>query len=447
MNLTLLTDLYQLTMAYSHWRNKTYRNEAVFHLYFRKNPFQNPYTIACGLAKAIDYLQNLRFETEDIQYLAALYGADKQPLFDESFLNYLQRFKFTCQIDAVPEGTIVFPNQPLVRIQGEILQAQLVETALLNILNFQSLIATKASRIVAAAQGEAVIEFGLRRAQGVDGAVSASRAAYIGGVAATSNVLAGQQYGVPVKGTHAHAWVMAFDTEMEAFEAYADAMPNNCIFLVDTYNTEQGVKNAITVGLRLREKGYEMVGIRLDSGDLVALSVMARTLLDESGFPNANIVASNDLDEYEIARLKAAGAKINVWGIGTKLVTAYDQPALGGVYKLAATRPHKSTDDADWKFKIKHSEDAIKRSTPGILQVRRTFEQGLPKGDILYHTLAPTTEEGQDLLVPIFRNGNLVYHSPTTAEIRKFAASQIALFKNVEHYTMIKDEAIEGLVK
>lgn len=415
-------------------------------MYFRKNPFKNPYTIACGLAKAIEYLQNLRFEADDIQYLAALYGADKQPLFDESFLNYLQRFKFTCAIDAIPEGTVVFPNQPLVRVQGEILQAQLVETALLNILNFQSLIATKASRIVAAAQGEAVIEFGLRRAQGTDGAVSASRAAYIGGVAATSNVLAGQQYGIPVKGTHAHAWVMAFDTEMEAFEAYANAMPNNCIFLVDTYNTEQGVKNAIQAGLRLREKGYEMVGIRLDSGDLVALSRMARKLLDDAGFPNANIVASNDLDEYEVTRLKAAGAQINVWGIGTKLVTAYDQPALGGVYKLAALRPYKSTDDAAWIFKIKYSEDAIKRSTPGILQVRRTFENGLPKGDILYHTLASPDVDGTDLLVPIFRNGSLVYHQPHATDTRKFAAAQVSLFKNISDYPVVKDAAIEDLV-
>ena len=236
----------------------------------------------------------------------------------------------------IPEGTIVFPHEPLLRVHGPLLQAQLLETALLNIVNFQTLVATKAARVVLAARGEPVLEFGLRRAQGIDGALAASRAAYLGGCAATSNVLAGRLYGIPVRGTHAHSWVMCFDDELEAFRAYARAMPNNCVFLVDTYDTLDGVRHAIEVGQELRRQGHEMIGIRLDSGDLAWLSIEARRMLDEAGFPKATIVASNELDEQIIASLKDQGATIGVWGVGTRLVTAYDQPALGGVYKLAA---------------------------------------------------------------------------------------------------------------
>lgn len=325
----LLTDLYQLTMAYGYWKTGTHEREAVFHLFFRKPPFASGYSLVAGLADVIDWLRAFHFDEDELAYLQTLEGNDGSPLFEEGFIDYLRELKFTCEVDAVPEGTVVFPHEPLLRVQGPILQGQLVETALLNLINYQTLIATKAARICEAAQDEPVLEFGLRRAQGVDGALAASRAAYIGGCAATSNVLAGKLFGIPVKGTHAHSWVMSFDSEPEAFQAYADAMPNNCVFLVDTYDTLDGVRAAIEVGKRLRETGHEMVGVRLDSGDLAYLSIEARKLLDAAGFPDAVIVASNDLDETIIASLKQQGAKIGLWGVGTKLVTAFDQPALG----------------------------------------------------------------------------------------------------------------------
>ena len=339
---------------------------------------------------------------------------------------------------------MVFPHEPLLRVQGPILQCQLIETALLNLVNFQSLIATKAARVCLAARGEPVMEFGLRRAQGVDGALAASRAAYIGGCAATSNVLAGKVHGIPVRGTHAHSWVMSFDTEREAFLAYAAAMPNNCVFLVDTYDTLAGVREAVETGKWLRERGHEMAGIRLDSGDLAWLSSEARKLLDAAGFPKAVIVASNDLDEHIISSLKEQGARINVWGVGTKLITAYDQPALGGVYKLGAIRG----EDGRWAYKVKLSEQAAKVSNPGIQQVRRfrtdtefigdgIFDQETgvsgnftivdPLDSTRRKHLAPETAH-EDLLVPVFRKGGLVYDLPTLPEVRQRARTQIGLF-------------------
>jgi nicotinate phosphoribosyltransferase len=438
----LLTDLYQLTMAYGYWKTRSHEKEAVFHLFFRKTPFQSGYTIAAGLSDAIAWLKELRFTDADLAYLGGLMGNDGAPLFEPGFLAWLRNFSFTCHVDAVPEGTVVFPNEPLLRIQGPILQAQIVETALLNFINFQTLIATKAARICQAAGGEPVLEFGLRRAQGVDGALAASRAAYLGGCAATSNVLAGQLFGIPVKGTHAHSWVMSFDDEPEAFRAYAEAMPNNCVFLVDTYDTLEGVKRAIEAGRWLRTRGYEMAGIRLDSGDLAYLSIKARELLDAAGFPKAVIVASNDLDEHIIASLKQQGAKIGLWGVGTKLVTAFDQPALGGVYKLAAIREARGP----WIYKVKLSEQAIKVSTPGIQQIRRYTRNGEFIGDMIYNEYAPPSGSrvivdphyasrrkampadatAEDLLVPIFRNGMLVYDEPTLADIRARTQSQLA---------------------
>ncbi|MCA9445228.1 MAG: nicotinate phosphoribosyltransferase, partial [Candidatus Omnitrophica bacterium] len=299
--LGLLTDLYQLTMAYGYWKTGRAEREAVFHLFFRKNPFKGGYTIAAGLQYVADFVEGFRFSADDIQYLSILTGNDEKPLFEPSFLEYLADLDLRLDVDAVPEGTVVFPHEPLVRVKGPILQCQILETPLLNFINFQSLIATKASRIVTATGGEPVLEFGLRRAQGIDGGLAASRAAYIGGCDATSNVLAGKLFGIPVRGTHAHSWVMSFHNELSAFQEYAEAMPNNCVFLVDTYDTIEGVRNAIEVGKELRESGHEMVGIRLDSGDLAYLSIEARKLLDEAGFPNAAIVASNDLDEGIIA--------------------------------------------------------------------------------------------------------------------------------------------------
>jgi len=400
-SLALLTDFYELTMAYGYWRAGMVRREAAFHLFFREEPFGGDYAIAAGLAPAIDYLNALRFDDDDLRYLANFFPAD--------YLDYLGTMRFTCDVDAIPEGTTVFAHEPLVRVCGPIDQAQIVESALLNIINFQTLIATKASRIVAAAQGDPVIDFGLRRAQGNDGAVAATRAAFVGGVRATSNVLAGARFGIPVKGTHAHSWVMSFPSEREAFSAYAEVMPANSLLLVDTYDTLRGVENAIEVGKELRARGHELVGVRLDSGDLATLSIAARKMLDDAGFPNAVIAASNELDEHSITALKEAGAKINVWGVGTRLITAFDQPALGGVYKLTAIRDA----GGEWERRIKLSSDPGKTSSPGILQVRRCADR-----DILYDEILGVSNDGEDLLVPIFRKGQLVYDVPPLDSIR-----------------------------
>lgn len=439
----LLTDLYQLTMAYGYWKAGRADQEAVFHLLFRKQPFRGGFTLSCGLGDVIQYLRGFRFGKSDLEYLGSLKGNDGKRLFEPAFLKYLGRLKLRLDVDAIPEGTAVFPQEPLLRVRGPILQGQLVETALLNLVNFQSLIATKAARVCLAAQGDPVVEFGLRRAQGVDGALTASRAAYIGGCEGTSNVLAGKIFGVPVKGTHAHSWVMSYDNEVEAFNAYADALPNNCIFLVDTFDTLKGVRNAIAVGKRLKKKGHQLGGIRLDSGDLAYLSIEARKLLDASGFKKTAIVASNDLNEHLIASLKQQGAKINIWGVGTMLVTAYDQPALGGVYKLSAVRKP----DGTWTHKVKLSEQAAKVTNPGVLNVRR-FRKGKEfVGDAIYDETRPLPSEitivdptdatrrkhfspatmQDDLLVPVFRKGKLVYSPPALAEVRSRAQEQLAM--------------------
>ncbi len=440
--LGLLTDLYQLTMAYGYWKTGRSEVEAVFHLFFRKPPFGGGYAVAAGLAPVVDLLRGFRFESCDVEYLATLTGNDGQPLFDRDFLLDLEGLELSCDVDAVPEGTVVFPNEPMLRVRGPILQAQLLETALLNLVNFQTLIATKASRVCGAAGDDAVLEFGLRRAQGVDGSLAASRAAYIGGCAATSNVLAGKLFGIPVKGTHAHSWVMSFDDEMSSFEAYAEAMPNNCVFLVDTYDTLAGVRNAIEIGRRLRDRGHEMVGIRLDSGDLAYLSIEARHLLDDAGFVQAAIVASNDLDEHTIQDLKMQGATIAVWGVGTKLATSYDQPALGGVYKLGAIREA----DGEWTHRIKLSEQWIKTSIPGMLQVRRFENEGGHVADMIYDEIAGLCDGGRivdpkdptrvkhidagltsrDLLVPVARDGKICYGDESLDNIRLRAKSELA---------------------
>lgn len=441
-SLTLLTDLYQLTMAYGYWKTGTLEHEAVFHLFFRKNPFKGGYALAAGLAQAVAWLDNLRFTDDDRAYLATLTGNDGAPLFSPEFLDYLGEMRLRCDIDAVPEGTVVFAHEPMLRVRGPLVQCQLLETALLNILNFQTLIATKAARVCDAARGDSVLEFGLRRAQGVDGALSASRAAYLGGCTSTSNVLAGKRFGIPVKGTHAHSWVMSFDDELEAFNAYADAMPNNCVFLVDTYDTLEGVRRAVTVAQRIKSQGHRFIGIRLDSGDLAELSIAARKILDDGGFPDAVIVASNDLDENLIQSLKHQGATISVWGVGTKLVTGSDQPALGGVYKLAAIREGSGP----WRHKVKLSEQAIKVSTPGIHQVRRFTRDGVFLGDMIYNTAdeAPPSHTAidpmdltrrvtypedaacEDLLVPIYRGGQRVYELPSLEASRARAHAQVA---------------------
>jgi len=438
---TLLTDLYQLTMACGYWKSDSHHKEAVFNLFFRKQPFGGGFTIASGLQDAIEYLETLSFGEDELAYLATLQGNDGTALFEPGFLKYLKELEWSFEVEAVPEGTVVFPHEPLLRIRGPIIQCQIVETALLNLLNFQSLIATKAARVCLAAQGDPVFEFGLRRAQGVDGALAASRAAYVGGCVATSNVLAGKLFGIPVKGTHAHSWVMSFDSEEEAFDAYADALPNNAVLLVDTYDTLQGVRKAIATGRRLKAKGHALTGIHLDSGDLAYLSIQTRLLLNEAGFTDTKIVASNDLDEQTIVSLKQQGAAIDVWGVGTKLVTAYDQPALGGVYKLAAIREQ----GGQWQPRIKLSEQAAKTSNPGIQQVRRFRDKTGFIGDMIYNEdgsqeagivivdpLDPTRRkrmganlESEDLLIPVFRNGKLIYEIPPLEETRERVRVQL----------------------
>jgi len=428
-------------MAYGYWKAGVSDHEAAFHVTFRHNPFGGQFTVACGLATAIDFLRMFHFTETEIAYLASQRGNDGKPLFDSGFLDYLRDLRLTCDIDAIPEGTLVFPNEPLIRVCGPVAQCQLLETTLLNILNFESLIATKAARVCLAAQNDPVIEFGLRRAQGVDGGLTAARAAYIGGCAGTSNLQAGERFGIPVSGTQAHSWIMFFENEREAFETYARAMPNNCVLLVDTYNSIEGVRHAIDVAGQLRKQGHEMIGVRLDSGDRVALSIEARRMLDKAGFTNAKIVCSGDLDEHVIADMKQRGARIDMWGVGTKLTTGQPDAALGGIYKLGAVR-HPG---GQWQYRIKLSDEAAKTSCPGLLQVRR-FQQ--PDGrfiaDAIYETdhaisepcvvvdletekktEIPVKTDYCDLLVPVFRRDQLVYQTPNIEASREHARKQL----------------------
>lgn len=444
-NLTLMTDLYELTMLNGYY--KTDIDEiAVFDMFFRKNPFNNCYSIMAGLEQVIDYIQNLTFTEEDINYLRTT------KLFDEHFLDFLKKFKFTGDIYAVEEGRLIFPNEPIIKVIAPIAQAQLIETAILNLINHQSLIATKATRISYVAKNDTLMEFGLRRAQGPDAAILGARAAVIGGFNATSNVLAGKLFDIPIAGTHAHSWIMSFDSELEAFRTYARLYPDSCILLVDTYNTlKSGVKNAIQVFKELRANGIEpkLYGIRLDSGDLAYLSKQARKMLDDAGFDNAIITASNDLDENLILSLKNQGARINAWGVGTKLITASDNPAFGGVYKLAAVCEKNGK---NFIPKIKLSENPEKVSNPGNKVVYRIImnDTGKLKGDLiaLEHenitsenelilfdplnpwkrtVLEPNSYSIEQILIPIFKDGKLVYTSPSIMEIQKRCRDDLAL--------------------
>lgn len=443
-SLALLTDLYQLTMSYGYWKSGLANKEAVFHLFFRRSPFQGGFTVAAGLETVIEFLSDFHFDPSDLSYLASLKNADGTDLFEKAFLDYLAEMKFSCTVDAVPEGTVVFPYEPMVRVSGPLIQCQILESPLLNLINFPSLIATKAARIRVAAKEDEVIEFGLRRAQGIDGSLTASRAAYIGGCDSTSNVLAGKLFGIPVKGTHSHSWVMVFDSELDSFQAYAECLPANCVFLVDTYDTIQGVKNAIKVGSWLKSQGKKLAGIRLDSGDLAYLSIKSRQLLDEAGFFDAKIVASNELDETLISELKRQGAQITVWGVGTNLVTAKDQSSLDGVYKLSVIRDP----EGEWEYKLKLSEQMIKVSNPGILQIKRFSNGKQNLADVIYDihskingdctlvdpfdaTKQRTLQKGltgRDLLVPIFQQGKLVYKIPSLNEIRANAQHELSQF-------------------
>ena len=444
-NLTLLTDFYELTMmqAYHHAERTTGKRQiAVFDMFYRENPGGNGYAVAAGLQQVIDYIQGLTFTDEHIAYLRST------NTFNEEFLTYLKNFRFTGDIIAIPEGTVIFPGEPLLRITAPLMEAQLIETAILNIVNHQSLIATKAARVCWAAQNDTVLELGLRRAQGPDAGVYGARAAMIGGCSATSNVLAGQLFDVPVRGTHAHSWVMSFDTEIEAFRAYANLYPQTCTLLVDTYDTlKSGVPNAIKVFTELRDAGvkHTRYGIRLDSGDLAYLSKRARAMLDDAGFHDAFIGASNDLDEYIIAELKAQGAKISLWGVGTHLITSKEYPAFGGVYKLVAL----SNDGETWQNRIKLSEDPIKVTNPGKKKIFRLYDKASNKmkADLiaLDHEIIDTAQDltifdpvatwkrmtlkaneytARELLQPVFAKGACVYPEYTVPEICEYAARE-----------------------
>ena len=443
-SLSLMTDLYQLTMAYAFFKNGDLNKEAVFHLFFRKKPFNGGFTVAAGLEAAITFIEKFKVDQSDIDYLRTLKSSNGTPYFDEAFLKYLSELKLDVTVDAVPEGTVVFPFEPLLRIQGSMIACQLLESPLLNLINFPTLIATKAARLRIAAGDDTIMEFGLRRAQGIDGALTAARSAYIGGCNSTSNVLAGKLYGIPVSGTHAHSWVMSFDDELESFMAYAKAMPDNAVFLVDTYDTLKGVQNACEAGKYLKSIGKKLIGIRLDSGDLAYLSIEARRILDQNGFKDAVIVASNELDETILTELKRQGAQITVWGVGTSLVTSANQPALDGVYKLSAIRDK----GGEWKDKLKLSEQMVKISNPGLLQVKRFMHGEGYQADCLYDIRRPLTNEpvivdpfdptrqkqmpsymqGIDLLEPIIRNGKRVYDFPSLKSIRDKTEKELKRF-------------------
>jgi len=432
-NMTLLTDLYQLTMVGGYYLLGKTNEKANFDYFFRKIPEQGGFCVAAGLEQLIDYIQNIHFDPEDIDYLKSL------EIFPPEVLDYFRKLRFTGDLYAVPEGTLVFPQEPIVRVTAPLPEAQFIETALLNILNFQTLIATKAARLCIAAGDDPVVEFGVRRAHGPDGGLSAARASFIGGTRATSNLMAGRTFGIPVRGTLAHSWVESFSSELESFQAYAKIYPKNCLLLVDTYDTlRSGVPNALQVGKELRErKQGDLAGIRLDSGDLTFLSRESRKMLDEAGFERARILGSSDLDEWLIESIKKQGAEIDIWGVGTRLVTSYSCPALGGVYKLSAI-----FEDGWMRPKLKVSDDPEKTTNPGVKKVIRFYDdKNFMRGDVIvlqeetlpaeqpvkaYHPFFahvnktyPPHFRREEILVPIIKGGKVVYHSPSLPEMQR----------------------------
>lgn len=425
-DVSMNTDLYELTMAQGLWENGKLGEQGCFTAFFREAPFGSVYAVMCGTAELGEFVENFRFTDEDIAYLAELEAPGGGALFKPGFLKFLRGFCPQVDIDAIPEGELVFAREPMVRVSGPMLDCQLLETALLNIIGFQTLVATKTARVVQAAQGRPVAEFGLRRAQGPDGGVAVARASYVAGCASTSNVLAGRRYGIPVSGTHAHSWVLSFPTELEAFRAFAKSSPKNCTLLVDTYDVREGVENAITVAREMEAEGERLSGIRIDSGDLAKLSAYARRRFDEEGLSYVKIVVSNDLDEHTITSLFNQRAPVDAFGVGTKLATCYDQPALGCVYKLSARRGGANE---PWTPVMKFSEQPFKRTIPGMQQVRRYMDTaGAPVCDMIYdpdhlmgegerrgHTLVAVNDAAlvtdvsefsyRELLVPQVRNG------------------------------------------
>ena len=437
-NLTLLTDFYELTMGNGYLENGLADTVCCFDLYFRKVPDNGGFAVMCGLEQAINYIKKLSFTDEDIAYLR-----DKK-IFSEKFLDYLRNFKFSCDVWAIPEGTPVFPNEPLVIVKGPAIQAQLMETMLLLCINHQCLIATKAARIVKAADGRAVMEFGSRRAQGSDGAIYGARAAYIGGCAGTACTISDKEMGTPALGTMAHSWVQMFDSELDAFRAYAKCYPDACLLLVDTYNVlKSGIPNAIKVFNELRAEGHEPAGIRIDSGDITYLSRKARKMLDDAGFPNAKICISNSLDEYIIEDILRQGACIDSFGVGERLITSRSEPVFGGVYKLTAVEK-----DGQIIPKIKLSENVTKITTPDFKELWRFYDKTTGKAiaDLItcygeevddtkpytifdpehpYKKKTVTDFTAKKLLVKIFDKGECVYESPSATEIRDFCREQI----------------------
>ncbi|GIP21519.1 nicotinate phosphoribosyltransferase [Paenibacillus sp. J22TS3] len=442
-SLALHTDKYQINMIYAHWLNGTHLRKAVFEAYFRKLPFGNGYAVFAGLERIVNYITNLKFTEQDLRYLEK-----QEENYKPEFIELLRNFKFGGNLYSMKEGALVFPDEPLIRVEGTIMETQLVETAILNFMNYQTLIATKASRIKQVAEQDSLLEFGTRRAQEADAAVWGARASYISGFDATSNMLAGELFNIPTRGTHAHSWVQLFDNEQEAFEMYAKAMPDQVTLLVDTFDTlRSGVPHAIQTGKHLESIGKKMVGIRLDSGDLAYLSIQARKMLDEAGLDYVKIVASNDLDENTIFNLKAQGAKIDIWGVGTQLITAADQPALGGVYKLVEREK-----DGRMEPTIKISGNPEKVTTPGKKEVYRIISSNsnkaiadyinLPHEDNprsggklkLINPLHPYIQKtvkhfyAVKMLEPIFVEGKLVYSLPDLDQIRQYHKEQLQLF-------------------
>ena len=439
-NLSMMTDLYQLTMMYGYYKSDMLDNKAVFDMFYRQASAVTHYAIMAGVEQLVDYINNLHFDDEDIEYLRSL------NLFDEGFLALLKNLHFTGDIEAVPEGTVVFSGEPLVRVTAPIVEAQLVETALLNIINHQTIIATKASRVALAAKGDKVLEFGLRRAQGPDAGIYGARAAVIGGCDSTSNVLTGSMFNIPVSGTHAHSWVMSFPDELTAFRAYAKFFPDACLLLVDTFNVlKSGMPHAIQVFKELRAAGHEPLGIRIDSGDLAYLSREARRMMDEAGFPNAKVCVSGDLDEYLINDLKQQGARIDIWGVGTKLITSSDCPALGGVYKLAA-----EIIDGRVVNKMKVTENPAKVTNPGIKKLLRLYdENGMAVADLIalqdeefdeskpltifdpvdtWKEMTLTNYHIRNLHEPLFVNGQCVYKPRKLMDIQADCKKDLATF-------------------
>jgi nicotinate phosphoribosyltransferase len=442
-NLTLHTDKYQINMMYAHWVQGSLNDMVVFEAYFRKLPFGNGYAVFAGLERIINYILRLMFTDEDIDYLG-----QQEEQYKEDFLDELKKFKFTGNIHSVPEGTLVFPNEPLIRVEARVFEAQLIETAILNFMNYQTLIATKASRIKRVAPHDTLLEFGTRRAQEADAAVWGARAAYIAGFHATSNLRAGMLFGIPTKGTHAHAWIQIHDTEEEAFQKYAEVLPDHVSLLVDTYDTlRSGVPNAIKVAKRLERSGKRIQSIRIDSGDLAYTSIRAREMLNDAGLPYVKIIASNDLDENIISELKAQGARIDIWGVGTQLITAGDQPSLGGVYKLVAREK-----DGVYEPVIKISGNPEKVSNPGVKDIYRIINKETGKAEADYIALREEQDvklkkplmlfdpvhpyrnkivenyEGISLLHSIFHDGKIVYSLPHLDGIRQYHKEQLELF-------------------